>query len=294
MANDPTLLFVVGAAKAGTSWLYRYLYAHPDCHLRSIKELHFFNNLSEEDVAAQRLRIERMRDEKEQQFVEGDDGKLVSIGTRIADLGAWLDVLETEEPERQAAYLRYLAAGRGDERLIGDLTPAYALLSEETLREMAGLAEDVRFIYIMRDPVERLWSHVRMVLARKSPESDLNLQAARRFLWRVYRGAEPGITDRGDYAATVARLGSAVEPDKVLLAFTEEMFSASGMRRICEFLGISYVEPDLETRINTSPGLEAQDRQRSAMADYLAPQYDFIEQLFGRLPKAWQREPLKV
>ena len=39
----PVLMFGVGAAKSGTSWLYQYLAAHPDCHLRSIKELHFFD-----------------------------------------------------------------------------------------------------------------------------------------------------------------------------------------------------------------------------------------------------------
>jgi hypothetical protein len=44
VAQEPTFLICTGAIKAGTSWLYRYLLRHPDCHLRAIKELHFLNS----------------------------------------------------------------------------------------------------------------------------------------------------------------------------------------------------------------------------------------------------------
>ena len=43
MSGEPTVLICVGATKAGTSWLYDHLRVHPDCHLRSIKELHYFD-----------------------------------------------------------------------------------------------------------------------------------------------------------------------------------------------------------------------------------------------------------
>ena len=33
--GDATLLFGIGAAKAGTTWLYRFLAAHPEVRLRS-------------------------------------------------------------------------------------------------------------------------------------------------------------------------------------------------------------------------------------------------------------------
>ena len=42
MNREPTFLFCVGATKAGTSWLYEHLYAHPECRFRTIKELHDF------------------------------------------------------------------------------------------------------------------------------------------------------------------------------------------------------------------------------------------------------------
>ena len=51
--SEATLMFGVGATKAGTSWLYRYLADHPECHLRSIKELHFFDALDTGKVEQQ-------------------------------------------------------------------------------------------------------------------------------------------------------------------------------------------------------------------------------------------------
>ncbi|HHS89575.1 MAG TPA: sulfotransferase family protein, partial [Rhodobacteraceae bacterium] len=45
MPDQPTIFFGVGAAKSGTSWLYRYLEGHPETHLRSVKELHYFDAL---------------------------------------------------------------------------------------------------------------------------------------------------------------------------------------------------------------------------------------------------------
>ena len=39
------VLFCIGAAKAGTSWLHTQLSAHPECHFRAIKELHYFDAL---------------------------------------------------------------------------------------------------------------------------------------------------------------------------------------------------------------------------------------------------------
>ena len=61
MSDEPTLLFCVGAAKSGTTWLYRYLHDHPECHLRSIKELHFFDTIDFDDYDQQFGVLDRLR-----------------------------------------------------------------------------------------------------------------------------------------------------------------------------------------------------------------------------------------
>ena len=49
MSDEPTLMFCIGATKAGTSWLHRYISNHPESHMRGIKELHYFDALEFDD-----------------------------------------------------------------------------------------------------------------------------------------------------------------------------------------------------------------------------------------------------
>ena len=293
MSADPTILFVIGAAKSGTSWLYRYLRHHKDCHFRSIKELHFFDLKDDAAIASRLARFRARLAELEGEFVTAGDSSLVRIGEEIADITAWLDVFE-QQGDRMDAYRDYLHGGLDGEKVVGDVTPAYALLDVSDLRAMAATAADVRFIYTMREPVDRLWSHVRMELSRRNPGGKIDFQQARRMLWRVYRDQEPEITARGDYRSTIDKLIASVDPRRVLLAFTEEMISESGIRKVCNFLDIDYVAPDVDKLVHLGPDVPIQPMQRDAARDWLATQYDYVEQLFGRLPNAWQREPAKV
>ena len=43
MMTSPTFL-VIGAEKAGTTWLYDRLRRHPDIFMPDVKELHYFNH----------------------------------------------------------------------------------------------------------------------------------------------------------------------------------------------------------------------------------------------------------
>ena len=42
LTTDKTVLFGIGAQKAGTSWLHSVLSSHPECHL-PVKEVHYFD-----------------------------------------------------------------------------------------------------------------------------------------------------------------------------------------------------------------------------------------------------------
>ena len=132
----PVLLFVVGATKAGTSWLHRYLSDHPACHMRAIKELHYFDALDFGEMDRQRQHIEghkawligRTDTDNERQFANAI--------RQLGHVEHWLSVLATGQEDIDA-YLGYLLGGLEDETVVGDMTPAYSLLSEERLRMMA-------------------------------------------------------------------------------------------------------------------------------------------------------------
>ncbi len=278
------LFFCVGAAKAGTSWLHRQLADHPECHFRAIKELHYFD-------ALEHGRIDRQIDHHQAQQVALKDRLAVRGAApsaaqlqRLADRAEWLEVLRRGEDE--AAYLDYVQRGATAGQVVGEMTPAYALLPSERLERMARMTGDVRMLYVLRDPVERLWSHVRMIAARRDDAGEVTARRCANILKRVFRGEEDQIVMRSDYAGALARLA---EVPKLLVEVFEDMVAGPGFARICDFLGISRVEGTLAP-VHVGQVLDMTPGQRQAAAAYLAPQYDAAERALGGLPDAWSRK----
>ena len=275
-------MICVGATKAGTSWLYAYLRRHPDCWLRSIKELHYFNTVQndsfDDQIALRRKDLARLE-------ARGNEPRLLA---RQRDLRDWLHVLEARGQD-DAAYRAYLHKGRGTERVVGDVTPAYGLLSVASLRRMVALAADVRVIYLLRDPVERLWSQLRMNARRRITDPAQYERKALKLMDAALAGGEERAVIRGDYAATVTRLDAAIDPKRLLVMFQDDLMSREGLQRLTSFLGISAKRFDTERRVHEGAPL-ALDAERHARAvEFLRPQYDFIAARFGALPPRWQR-----
>lgn len=287
MAQALTYVFCLGATKAGTSWLHDQLAEHPDCRLRTIKEYHFFNKTKPADFAAARdvnqREIARLTARNATRPVEQG----AWARAHIADLQDYDAVLAAPDA---AGFAGLLASAAGQGHVVGDFTPAYALLPAEKLAELAAFAPDTRAIYLIRDPLSRLWSHVRMVAERAKP-ADL-ADAAWALLRRVVggdQGAESrAIVQRGDYAQIIPKLMRAFDPSRLLVMFYEDMLTAPGFARICAFLGIADRPADFSRQVHAGRplGLTAADRQTATR--FLRPQYDFVATLFPVLPAAWQ------
>ena len=292
MAGLPTLLFCVGAARAGTSWLRGYLRSHPQCHLRAVDELHYFDALDGKGLGELYLAQSKLRDGFRAHLSAGK-GSPDRMRRQIDDRTDWLRVLD-HGAEDIPSYLAYLTAGADDARLVGDLTPAYALLTQQRLRQMAGIAPDVRFIYLLRDPVERLWSHVRTVSRQRSPEGTVVRQRTNRILARTLDGEEEQIVVRGDYRAAITKLRAAIDPDRLLFVFYEEMFEEAGLRRILDFLGLRWHAPAVSRAEYEGRALGMLHDHRRDARRTLAPQYDFVAEAMGRVPDTWRRANVRA
>lgn len=279
-----TLLFGVGATKAGTSWLHAYLGAHPQCHVRTLKELHYFDMREAGKLEKSRLEVQQTRNALAAKPMPADPARAASRVLRLQDMDDWAAALAQGN---EAAYLAYLNAGRAGAGLVADITPAYALLPEGCLNRMAAMASEVRFVYLLRDPVERLWSHVRMIARRRAAPGEDIAPGANRILKRVLRGEETHITTRGDYRAVLGRLWAAVDPSQLLLAFYEELFSEAEIDRLCRFLGLAPAPAPLTARVHQGVPVPMSAAQRAAAAAFLAPQYQFVADRLGRVPPQW-------
>lgn len=287
MTAEPTIVIGAGAAKSGTTWLWRYLSGHDACHFRGIKELHYFDTCAQNRfggaLRVARARLARASDER----ASGDPARRAAMA---ADLRAWIEVL-TRRAYDPAAYLRYLLAGRGGRRLVGEVTPAYALLPVDWLRRIAGVAGDVRIIYVMRDPIARLWSHVRMMAVRAGAADPV--AAARVILAQVLDGdrAEPArsIRERGDYAGALARLDAAVDPRRLLVMFFEDMVTPAGVARLSSFLGIRPGAGAVVRAAHVGPEMAMPAALTGRARAVLRPQYAYVADRFPALPRDWRR-----
>ncbi len=286
MSGGPTYLFGVGATKAGTTWMFRYLAGHPDCHLRSVKELHYFDSLDrgfDRQIEVNRRKLARLT----ARMADAPSERLGRLRAQARDLADWLAVLGQAGAD-PAAYRAYLEDGRGGRRLVADITPAYAELPEERLRAMATLAPDTRFVYLLREPVARFWSHVRMVASRtRAGQADFAATCAR-VLDRVLAGEPSEIAKRSDYRGAVGRLRAAVEPSRLLVMFQDRLMTVPGVGDLCRFLGIGAHPADTGARVHEGTPLPMTAAQKARVRAFLQPQYDFLATTFPDLPGSWR------
>ena len=174
------------------------------------------------------------------------------------------------------------------ERIVGEITPAYSLLPAHRLAHMAQLRADVRFVYLMRDPVDRLWSHVRMIAERRSESDEAAAELARLILDRVLAGGEDHIAIRGDYRAALEKLAEAVAPERAFVCTCEDLFEGDALERLCAFLGIDYIPGDRRARVHQSISADMRPDQKARAVEFLRPQYEFVADRIGRLPPAWE------
>lgn len=289
-AQPKTLFFGIGAQKSATSWLDKHLRAQPEICMPVRKEQHYWTTRAP-GAADKRLAWIDQRLKK------------------VAGRGLWQSLTRTrrgrdrdEAWRRMQTMLRHESAGHkayadvlfqryAGQPVLGEITPEYALLPAETFAEMSALGRDVRFIMIMRDPLDRLRSGARQNLRkRKGAEAVTSEGLAERMAEAIADPNDPAML-RSRYDLTIRALDAAVPADKVFYFFYETMFRQSEMDRLSDFLGVARRSAPVDRMVHASkyssmgfpPEIEAAAREA------LAPTYDFVRARFGDLtPEKWQ------
>jgi hypothetical protein len=140
---------IVGPQRTGTTWLHANLREHPEIFLAEPKELFFFSRLKTPDHP---------------KFQSNDLGWY---------LGFFHDPLWRYLYKQAMCMARYRRAY--NPMIRGEATASYAAMDREVIEELALLRPDVKVIMMVRDPVERAWSHAKKDLSRNvsRPLSDV-------------------------------------------------------------------------------------------------------------------------
>ncbi|MBW7922780.1 MAG: sulfotransferase [Rubellimicrobium sp.] len=291
--SEPVLLYGVGATKAGTSWFYRMLKDHPECAVPEVKEAHYWDTF---DPAARAQQVDSFRRQitalraaaARERVAPGRAWRAANLERYADDLAALVAILEGERTGDRL-YRDWLMSGAAGKRLVADITPAYGLLPPETLRRMDGVGPRALFVYLVRDPVARLWSHVRMLAQRQlAAGGDLARQAGRIMRRILDRGEPQHVLVRGDYPAAHARLSGAVAADRLRVEYCERLYTEAGQRDMAQFLGIGYHPADATRRVHEGPGITLPADLAARAARMLAGHYAWAARTLGPLPQAWQ------
>lgn len=290
MTEAATLMFGLGATRAGSTWLYRYLADHPDCDLPRVKELHYFKAREDGGEARQLKRLQRISKRIARLKAKAPDDALPRLSKWLDDVDGLRDLYENDRGTD--AYLRYLQEGRMGQ-LHGDITPSYALLPVERLTEMASLTPNVKFTLLLRDPVDRLWSNLRQAARLKAekdvdePSHELIERHLERLFDRHLGGLEKGIMQRSDYRGILSRVSKAFPREQIFVEFYERLFCDDTVARLCAFLGISNHKADFSRNTNVADKMSMTPAQRAKARRELADQYDAVEDFMGALPERW-------
>jgi len=265
----------IGAQKAGTTWLWENLRLHPRLWLPLVKELHWFDvQYPPKALAAGRPYQHRSGLSRYRPLLKHPSWQEAR----------WLWRFYHEcrsDRDYQQLFVRE------DGRLGGEITPAYAILDRDVVTQLhQSLPQDCRIVLVLREPVDRLWSGLRMHCRKRGMdwralgESQLHAMAA-----------EPVHALRSDYARTLSHWS--VFADRLGVFFYEDMKDdpAHFLVSVLQFLQVDASWQSPRLHVQSNPGSEGAGVP-AFFREHWQPRYqsvmDAVERHAGRVPAAWR------
>ena len=256
----------IGAQKAGTTWLMKMLKQHPSVAMPVIgKEVHFFDVVHGTYSREKRLlgltrqlqaKIKRLQ-------ARGGSKKRIAYLQRLMDPGYvftddwYSDLFKSKRRGRKA----------------GEITPNYCALPLNAIEHVKRLMPDTAVIYLIRDPLERALSSLRMLGMEQGtiPTDTIT---------------KTGFTSRGDYASNIPRWDHAFGSRVLYIPFGDIRTSPSSVLTAVEaHIGLEHFNDyeNMGDRVNSTAQQQplVTDELRDRVKDLIAPQYRFLSERFG-------------
>jgi hypothetical protein len=273
----------IGAQKGGTRWLYDQLQLHLDFWMPPVKELRYFDRRGPSAASVNLGRraeenLERTNRRQEKLALRPLDQRDIDFLDAYVHMPWWRTDLD--------AYTRLFAL-KGD-LLSGDITPDYSTLAERQIARIMRRFPKAKVVFIARDPVERVWSHLTMHMRRGTIARGLDAAGVMRLLRQRF------VVERSYPSQIVARWRRHVPDEQFgLFLFDDLVADADGLRRrVLSFLG---GDPARESGLINAAFNRKQDREkvplspalRAEIARHFAAEIKASADAFGGAAKAW-------
>lgn len=274
MKNLPHFLGI-GAQKCATSWLWVNLRHHPEIWMPPVKELHFFDHLyAEANRRWTTKHIEKAVLQSLKWHANHDELNDLRFFRYMSDLA-------TEELFTEAWYERAFDRPAAKGKVLGDITPEYCTIPDEGVKYVRSyLGQDLKIIMLIRDPIDRALSQVRMNASRRG----IKLSPTEPKGWnRIV--SEPSILNRGDYRHSVSTWEDHFPAENILYLPYGRVREEPNelMAEVGEFLGLRPFEYEglknvvHKTNLQIAPPEEVTE----TLSHKLNDQVEFLTNRFG-------------
>ncbi|MBC2777793.1 sulfotransferase [Parasphingopyxis marina] len=297
MATIDRLFAIIGMPRSGTTWLHQRLCRHSRMvrALGQIKEIHYFDHVhagdisllpSDESRVAGRFDFLRAQAEArlariDQDLASADGKRKVRLERQRRDIRHYI----YEFASSDQWYADLFADGPGDWCL--DSTPAYYRLPEKGLRHLLSVAEQSRFLLLLRDPYERTLSGIRQRIARQGLDWNAWSENERLVFARL-------VLDDGRAVEETRRLLDNVPPERLRIVWfddirekPEEVVAAA-----LDFADLDF-EPGCmaaaEKIPNPSPGYELSEQLRAVIHAETRQTVQGLRTIGLDVPAGWDR-----
>jgi len=226
----------IGAQRSGTTWLHYNLQQHPEIWLPPLKELHYFDevemirSLPSSEVSAYKLRrykrhwwliSKSIKQKKKAEIIEPSLQMLRWY---------WKYFIG---PRNDRWYSSLFEMGKG--KKIGEITPEYGPLNLESVKHIRELMPNTKIIFLMRNPIDRAWSHALKSVRdkKRSIESVSEAEFKQHFDCNLSR-------KKSDYRSILETWRTCYPEEQIFTAFFEEVTECPEdlLVRIINFIGV--------------------------------------------------------
>lgn len=279
-----TFVLGVGAQKAGTTWLFKQLIKSAKYKRGFSKEYHLFDVLHLEGFEGAKNnianRVNNYPFSEGERFLEKSEKLMLDF---YADERKYFDYMDSILTD--------------DESFTLDITPSYSGLSSEVLAEIKQEFKSrgivVKVVFIMREPVTRIESAVRMELKRKKLLSQIDHSEMTGKIFTAMNSV--GDRLRSDYMYTCQQIDKVFTPDEVFYGFYETLFSENEIARLSSFLEVEPNVFDSLSVVNSSakPYRYSIEDVKALIAE-ADDRYQFVSDRFDFDLSIWEKAAFKL
>jgi hypothetical protein len=290
----PPDFLIIGAQRSGTTWLYDNLMQHPQIWMSpTIKEYQYFDEVEERGTV--RLWELVFGNHWRDKFWRNRLKRSVIL---LREYFNWEDLIWTLRfffGKRSDSWYLSLFDGKQD-LVTGEISPTYATLNKNSVEHVYRLLPDVKIIMMLRDPIQRSWSHVMYDINKRGPITFSSAQEGH-ILSQIN---SDWMEIRSRYTQTLELWHSFYPAEQIYVGFFEDLVNKPKtlLKEIFTYLGVSASDVILDRVIlekrEAGPGNTLPEKYHKILAEMWIEELRLLSEKYGGYTITWYESALGI